>query len=282
MNKEVGKAPKGVEGIITRGKTAPNRLRRVDIFLLLYATELFSKQTPDNHKSFYIDLGYGAEAFTVLESAYHFRKTYPTLPILGVEIDPTRVERAKPFEDQWTEFRLGGFNLPLKPNESARIIRAFNVFRQYEETDVLPNWFHLSEYLLPEGLLIEGTSDPYGKIWTANLIRKSAAGLIHEGLLFSTNFRFGFRPDLFPPYLPKNLIHHMHSGETIFQFFEDWRRATQETIAFQPLGLRQWFSNSAHRLADFGYSLVLTKRFLNKGYLLWRWNQPIQVDKASK
>ena len=278
MNKDVGKAPKGAEGIITRGKTAPNRLRRVDIFLLLYAAELFSKQIPDNQKSFYVDLGYGAEAYTVLESAYHFRRNHPTLPILGVEIDPDRVERAKPFEDPWTEFRLGGFNLPLNQDESARIIRAFNVFRQYEETHVRPNWLRLGEYLIPDGLLIEGTSDPYGKIWTANLIRKNTSGLTHEGLLFSTNFRFGYSPDLFPPYLPKNLIHHMHAGETIYQFFEDWKRASLETIAFQPLGLRQWFSQSAHRLADFGYALVLSKRFLNKGFLLWRWNQPIHRD----
>jgi len=121
MNKNVGKAPQGAEGVITRGKTAQNRLRRGDIFLLLYAAELIKQPT----SAFVVDLGYGDEAVTVTEMAQRLRLLNSRLPILGVEIDPERVERAKPFSDELTQFRLGGFNLPLTRGASARIIRAY-------------------------------------------------------------------------------------------------------------------------------------------------------------
>ena len=271
MNKNVGKAPQGAEGVITRGKTAQNRLRRVDIFLLLYAAELIKQPT----SAFVVDLGYGDEAVTVTEMAQRLRLLNSRLPILGVEIDPERVERAKPFSDELTQFRLGGFNLPLTRGESARIIRAYNVLRQYPEDEVIPAWKTMAESVQPGGLIVEGTSDPYGKILTANLLRVKNDGLWYEGLLFSTNFRWGFSPEIFQPVLPKNFIHRMLPGETIHQFMEDWKRACLETVAYRQFGLRQWFNHSAERLDSFGYSIVLQKRYLDKGCLVWRINQPV-------
>ena len=83
----------------------------------------------------FVDLGYGFDARTTLESASRFRQFNSELKILGVEIDKERVEAALPFADEKTYFRLGGFNLPLKDDEHVRLIRAFNVLRQYEEKD---------------------------------------------------------------------------------------------------------------------------------------------------
>lgn len=272
MNKNVGKAPQGAEGVITRGKTAQNRLRRVDIFLLLYAHELLSLPQQD---AYVVDLGYGEEATTVIEMAARFHRVNPHLRLLGVEIDPERVANAKPFEDDYTKFRAGGFNLPLSPAESARIIRAFNVLRQYPESEVLPAWFTMAASLIPEGLLIEGTSDPFGKIWTANIIRKKQDHLMLEGLLFSTNFRWGFNPESFQPVLPKNLIHRMMPGEQIHTFMENWKHASQSTIAYRQWGLRQWFRQTARTLAENGYDILLSDRYLQKGFLLWRWQQKL-------
>lgn len=65
-----------------------------------------------------------------------FQKIKPTAPVLGVEIEPERIEAAKPFEEEPVSFRLGGFNLPLGKDEPARLIRAFNVLRQYDEQEV--------------------------------------------------------------------------------------------------------------------------------------------------
>lgn len=259
------------QGQITRGKTARNRLRRVDNFLCLYDPALIRQPDPPGQTSWYVDLGYGEEAFTALESAERLRRLNPALPVLGVEIDPERVERALPFEDNLTRFRLGGFNLPLWSGESARLIRAFNVLRQYDESEVQDSLLTLGERLIPGGLIIEGTSDPFGRIWVANLLRKQADGeLWVEGLLFSTNFRWGFEPAIFQPRLPKNFIHRMLPGETIDAFMSAWKDAALATISVRTLGLRQWFIASALALRGLGWTVEARKRPLRQGYLLWK------------
>jgi hypothetical protein len=268
--------PSRPEGVPTRGKTARNRLRRVDNFLLRYAPELIRRDDGDYHRALVVDLGYGAEPFTTLEMAQRLRRLNTTLPVLGVEIDPMRVSAAQPYVDQQTHFRLGGFNLPLESSdqgmESVRAVRAFNVLRQYDEGDVAGAWSRLGRYVLPGGLLIEGTSDPFGRVWTANLLRRtdsSGEGAWHnEGLIFSTNFRTGFDLPQFQAVLPKNYIHRMVSGEAIHDFFQAWQRAAEETSAFQAWGLRQWFVAGIERLAERGYPVGLTRRWWRHGYLM--------------
>ncbi len=98
----------------TRGKTARNRLRRVDTFLALYDAGLLRREDGPFAGAFFVDLGYGAAPTTTLESAQRLRRINPALPVLGVEIDPERVAAAQPCADELTQFRLGGFNLPLR------------------------------------------------------------------------------------------------------------------------------------------------------------------------
>lgn len=254
----------------TRGKTARNRLRRVDNFLLLYGRSLLQEQGGAFERSFFVDVGYGAAPFTVLESAERLRLVNAALPVLGVEIDPERVAAGLPYEDEQTFFRLGGFNLPLLPGETARVIRAFNVLRQYEETAVSAAHQEMGKSLVPGGLLIEGTSDPFGRLWVANLLRKTADSAIQpEGLLFSTNFREPFAPSQFQPVLPKNFIHRMVEGEPIEAFFAAWRRAYLETLPYRQFGERQLFVNTAQRLAENGYLINKERKLLSRGYLLW-------------
>lgn len=265
-------------GQITRGKTARNRLRRVDIFVSLYAAELL--RTSSSHKSWMVDLGYGAEPFTVLESANHLGKINPSLPILGVEIDQERVHAGLPYQNERIQFRQGGFNVPLLAGESIRLLRAFNVLRQYEEVDVLPAWQVMAACMQPDGLILEGTSDPFGKRWVANLLRVKTTPtgqkrLILEGLLFSTNFHDGFTPEMFQPVLPKNFIHHMLPGEGIYRFFDDWKSAALQQITTQSFGLRQHFYTTALTLKNMGYPILTRKKLLRQGFLLWQLNQPI-------
>src|SRR5215216_4583006 len=159
------------EGLPTRGKTASNRLRRVDNFILLYEPSLLTRTDGLFADSMFVDLGYGFDARTTLESAARFRRVNPDLKILGVEIEKDRVEAARPYENEKTFFRLGGFNLPLSEEEHVRLVRAFNVLRQYEENDFAPAYERLAQYVLPGGLMIEGTSNPFGSVWCANLAR---------------------------------------------------------------------------------------------------------------
>lgn len=250
----------------TRGKTARNRLRRVDNFLLLYAPDVLQMAA---EKVFFVDVGYGAEPFTLLESGARFRVLNPRLAVLGVEIDAERVTAALPFADDQTQFRLGGFNLPLLPGESCCLIRAFNVLRQYEESAVLPAHTLLGGYLSPGGLLIEGTSDPLGRLWVANLLRKGESDLQTEGLLFSTNFRLPFSPEQFQPVLPKNYIHRMVAGEPVDNFFTAWKIAFRQNLTYRVWGERELFRQTAVQLSQ-QYPIDTRRKLLDKGYLLWR------------
>jgi hypothetical protein len=288
------------EGQLTRGKTASNRLRRVDNFILFYEPSLLTRTDGLFADSLFVDLGYGFDARTTLESAARFRRINPDLKILGVEIDKERVDAALPFADEKTFFRLGGFNLPLMAGERVRLIRAFNVLRQYEEKDFIPAYERLGEYVLPGGLMVEGTSNPYGSIWCANVVRKTmesrrsshtqvvlqdnrkqAAGPHNwhfETIVFSTNFRLGFDVEEFQTILPKNLIHRVVKGERIFDFFEAWKAAAAETSVMKTYGARQWFIAAAERMAERGYVIAPAKgagvaaqrKWLSKGFLIWR------------
>jgi hypothetical protein len=273
------------EGQPTRGKTASNRLRRVDNFILLYEPSLLTRTDGLFADALFVDVGYGFDARTTLESAARFRRLNPDLKILGVEIEKERVEAALPFADEKTFFRLGGFNLPLQQGEHVRLIRAFNVLRQYEEKDFAPAYERLTEYVLPGGLMIEGTSNPFGSIWCANLVRRTmesgselpvsqdrVSGLRkwkHEALVFSTNFRLGFDVEEFQTILPKNLIHRVVKGEPIFDFFDAWKAAAAETSAMKTYGARQWFIAAAERMAKRDHAIATQRKWLAKGFLIW-------------
>ncbi len=267
------------EGEVTRGKTATNRLRRVDAFLCRYDPGLLRRQDGDYARAYFVDVGYGAVPTTTVESAQRLRKFNPYLPVLGVEIEPDRVAVAQPYADSITHFRVGGFNLPLTcwPDgtpERARVIRAFNVLRQYEEAAVTDAYTRLAPYTLPGGLLIEGTSDPFGRIWVANVARRTASSYPgdvwkSEAVVFSTNFKVDFSPTQFQAVLPKNCIHRVVPGEPMYTFFEAWTQAAQETQAMQVWGQRQWFATAAQRLAMRGYRINLRRSWLKKGWLIW-------------
>ena len=266
MKKFLSKKPIGLP---TRGKTASNRLRRVDNFILLYEPSLLTRTDNLFADSFFIDLGYGFDPRTTLESAERFRRINSNLPILGVEIDKERVDAALPYADEITHFRLGGFNLPLQSGERVRLIRAFNVLRQYEEKDFAPAYERLAEYVLPGGLMIEGTSTPFGQLWAANVVRKQEKDWKFEALVFSTNFRMGFDITDFQAVLPKNYIHHVVPGDEIYDFVEAWKRSAAETAFTKVFGLRQWFVASAESLAAKGYKIDLHRKWLSKGWLIW-------------
>jgi hypothetical protein len=123
--------------------------------------------------------------------------------------------------------------------------------------------------VLPGGLMIEGTSNPFGSIWCANLVRKEIRDWRFEALVFSTNFRMGFDITDFQAVLPKNLIHHVVPGEPIYDFFEAWKQSVAETSAMKAYGLRQWFMQSAEALAQKRYKINLQKKFLSRGWMIW-------------
>ncbi len=103
-----GRTPRLV-GQKTRGKTAPNRLRKTDTFLGVAYPD-FVRHMP----GLYVDLGYGAYPVTPVETLHRLRRLKPDLRVLGVEIDPERVAEAAPFTEPGLEFRLANhFGYPV-------------------------------------------------------------------------------------------------------------------------------------------------------------------------
>lgn len=245
----------------TRGKTAPNRLRKTDTYLAVAYPE-FVRALP----GLYVDLGYGAFPVTAVETLSRLRRLNPRLRVLGVELDPQRVADAQPFTGPGLEFRLGGFNLPLRLGERAAIVRAFNVLRQYPESDVAEALTGLEAGLCPGGLLLEGTSDPTGRLLTFNVFRKQP-DLARIACVLAPSLRADFLPRQLQAVLPKNFIHHAAPGGRIDQFFGAWQASWQ---AARSVGRdrRQVFYHAAQRLADhYGYAVDRRPALLKRGFL---------------
>ena len=266
------------EGQVTRGKTAPNRLRNVDHFLASYDPALLSRGDELFRDALYVDLGYGAEPTTTLESAARLRLVNSGLKVLGIEIEPERVRRGQPFVDESTFFRLGGFNMPLQkgPNgqqETVRLVRAFNVLRQYDESEVIPAYKSIMSSILPGGLFMDGTSDPFGRVWTGNMIRQNNdennSDWNLEALVLGANLGVDLDVDAFQTRLPKSFIHRMLPGEPIHQFMEDWKSATRETRSHDIWGPRGWFVAAGQMMVQKGYNIARPSKWLRRGWLVW-------------
>jgi hypothetical protein len=250
-------------GIPTRGKTAANRLRPTDTYLSLCHSG-FIRRLP----GLYVDLGFGETPQTTLETAARLRRQNPELRVIGVEIDPERVAAARPFAEPGTEFRLGGFNLPLQDGECAGVVRAMNVLRQYPETDYRASIGALAGCLCEEGLILEGTSDPPGGLMVINLYRRAGPGLTSDGLVFSARLRRPFSPRDLQAVLPKNLIHHAEPGGEIDRFFGDWENCWRRAFRRSPGDPRRQFLLAARELAAaFGHPVDPRSTLLARGFL---------------
>jgi hypothetical protein len=133
-------------GTITRGTTHPNRLRRVDRWIAHSAARALGT-APD---PLVVDLGYGAAAWTPRDLRDHLRALRADVEVVGIEIDPARVAAAAPYSDATLSFRRGGFEVPLD-GRSPVVIRAFNVLRQYDESEVDAAWQAMTARLAPGG-----------------------------------------------------------------------------------------------------------------------------------
>ncbi|QOC24763.1 class I SAM-dependent methyltransferase [Microbacterium hominis] len=236
------KAPaRGVVGQITRGTTNTNRLRRIDRWI---ARHPVLRRAAD---PFVVDLGYGASAVTVLELEQRLRRVRPDVDVLGLEIDPGRVERARaqldgvragrtPFaRDARVAFARGGFEVPAPHDRRPAVLRAFNVLRQYDETDVPAAWSRMARRLQPDGILVEGTCDEQGRVCTWLEI---GADAVPRTLTLSLRLSALEAPAIAAERLPKALIHHNVPGEPVHGFLraldEEWTRAVA-TASFGPV-----------------------------------------------
>lgn len=252
---------KGRLGQNTKGLTSVNRLRQVDNFVCIEFAYLFRSNNP-----IFVDVGFGENPVTTIESYRRFRCINPDIKVIGVEIDNKRLQSAKPYEQTGVEFRLGGFNLPLYKEEKANVIRCYNVLRQYPESDFQPSIVILSNYLIDGGTLIEGTSDQFGRLVSFNIFYKLRNEIYYDSLVFGTNFNFNFYPRDFQSVLPRNFIQHVTHGNWLYQFFDDWMKSYYGS--FGQKSQRQIFYESAIKLSkEYGYNIDLKNGLLKRGFL---------------
>lgn len=217
-----------------------------------------------------VDLGFAAFPWTTLEMYARWTALNPALRVTGLEIDPERVAAAQPYADPpRVRFGLGGFNVKdALGGEQARVIRAFNVLRQYDEGAVGGALAAMAEALRPDGLLIEGTSTPSGRLVAFDVYRRNdGVGLAHEALVFGTNFRAHAAPVDFQAILPKRLIHHMRDPGPA-SFFAAWQRA-QALARGAARGRRAEWMATARMLAA-AYPVDVRERLTRRGYLAVR------------
>jgi hypothetical protein len=256
----------------TRGRTSPGRLRALDAYLCHRERGLLERQDGPWARAVFADVGFGEHPWTTLESAAAFRALHPALPVIGVELDAARALAAQAHADAHTHFREGGFELPLGPDEPARLIRAMNLLRQGPPERVPKVHRTLGRYLLPSGLLVEGSADGSGAVLTAHLLRRGPQGdtPFREALLFHTDFRLGFAPLQFRDWLPRDLRRRVRPGEPLHAFLSEWGAAWQDARAAGHTAPPEAFSESVLRLATRTGGVDTEAWLLSRGYLLWR------------
>ena len=195
-------------GTVTRGTTAPNRLRRVDRWLAgPQARRLRRADHP-----VVVDLGYGATPVTAVELLARLRAVRADVEVVGVEIDPDRVRAALPLARPGLSFVVGGFEVPLPSGRRPVVVRALNVLRQYPEEAVEPAWTAVRRRLAPGGLLVDGTCDEIGRraAWIAVEAERGPVSLTLSLRLAGLE-----RPSDIAERLPKALIHRNVPGEGV-------------------------------------------------------------------
>lgn len=257
------------EGVITRGTTAPNRLRRADRWLC--ATQAGLLRSPAQ-PPLVVDLGFGASPITTIELYERLRVIRPDVEVLGLEIDPDRVEQGRLFlaergserggqeEYPGLAFAFGGFELPVPRPPS--LVRAFNVLRQYSEHEAWEAWDRICRALAPGGAVIEGTCDEIGRraVWvtlgrlaaTAPSTAGTTGSRIAEPrtITFSAEVSTLEHPSELAERLPKTLIHRNIPGERIHDFLCDFDRSWAVAAPQSVFGPRQRWIAAVEHLAQ--------------------------------
>jgi hypothetical protein len=228
-------------GLPTRGTTNPNRLRRVDRWLV--GTPDVARVLADAVDPLVVDLGYGATPVTSVELAARLRTIRPDVRVLGLELDAERVAAAQPAADPpRLEFRRGGFELA---GTAPVLLRAFNVLRQYEEPAALAAWRTMTERLAPGGLLVEGTCDEIGRRCCWLTLDVSGPRTITLACLPSAIDR----PSDLAERLPKALIHRNVPGERVHTLLTALDAGWDRAAPFAPFGPRARWAEAVRMLA---------------------------------
>jgi hypothetical protein len=147
------------------------------------------------------------------------------------------------------EFHRGGFELAgLRP----AVVRALNVLRQYDESEVAGAWRTMAGALAPGGLLVEGTCDELGRL--AAWVAVDADG--PRSLTLAARLATLPRPATLGERLPKALIHHNVPGTRVHALLNDLDGGWQAAAGYAPFGARQRWLRAVAALRRAGWPVL--------------------------
>jgi len=252
-------------GVATRGTTAPNRLRRVDRWLVdSCGRALRSAADP-----LVVDLGFGASPVTTLELAARLATVRGDVDVVGLEIDRDRVAAARPYASTAPRvtFEHGGFELPVGDRRPV-VVRAMNVLRQYDEGDVSAVWRLMTRRLAGGGTLIDGTCDEPGRL--ATWVSVGCDGRPRSLTLAAATAHLD-RPSALAARLPKVLIHRNVPGEPVHALLVAFDEAWAMAAPVAPFGRRQRWAAAVATLRSTGWPVLSTSHQVRRGELTVAW-----------
>lgn len=261
-------------GRITRGTTGTNRLRPVDRWIARHPVLRRAEASP-----LVVDLGYGASGVTALELEARLHRARPDVEVLGLEIEPERVRTARaqlaavragatPFRaDANVSFARGGFEVPTPRAPS--VIRAFNVLRQYDESEVRAAWTQMAARLAPGGMLVEGTCNEVGRVATWVEIGADAEP---RTLTIALRLAELEVPSVAAERLPKALIHRNVPGERVHELLTTLDREWERAAGLSVFGATQRWQGAMRALVNAGWPLLQRDRW-RLGELTLPWDR---------
>lgn len=268
-------------GRITRGTTGVNRLRRVDRWI----AEQPAARVPG---CLVVDLGFGASATTTLELHERLSRANPSVEVLGLEIDPARVaiandelERARAAGPQTygraiaetarVTFARGGFEVPTP--RRPHVIRAMNVLRQYDESEVAGHWASMIARLADGGVLVEGTSSETGRVATwVTASQRGPATLTLALRIASLGSDAMPTPSVLAERLPKALIHRNVPGEPVHDLLTALDSAWERSASVAAFGAEQRWMHTVAAVRDAGWPLAPARRRWRLGEITVPWS----------
>ncbi|MEH0820281.1 MULTISPECIES: class I SAM-dependent methyltransferase [unclassified Micromonospora] len=235
------------QGVVTRGTTNPNRLRRVDNWIVATCGDRLRAAADP----LVVDLGYGATPVTAVELRARLAAgVRADVRVVGLEIDPVRVAAAAPAADPpGLTFARGGFELAgLRPV----LVRAFNVLRQYDESEVAAAWRTVTDRLAPGGALIEGTCDELGRLGGWVLVDADGP----RTLTLAARLATLESPAQLAERLPKALIHRNVPGERVHELIRALDDSWQAAAGYAPFGPRQRWLRTVSALKQSGWPVL--------------------------
>lgn len=259
----------------TRGTTGTNRLRRNDRWIA--ASPAFRKA----HDPLAVDLGYGASGVTAFELAARLVRVRADAAVHGFELDPVRVATANAqlaevrsgetsfSPDLPVSFSRGGFEVPMPDGRRPAVIRAMNVLRQYDESEVAEAWARMTGRLAPGGMLFEGTCDEVGRI--ASWVDVASDGMPQR---FTISLRLAEleRPGIVAERLPKALIHRNVPGERVHDLLTALDREWERAAPLSTFGPSQRFIAAVAALRHQGIPVQGDRRRWRLGELTVPWS----------